>query len=139
MGRIWKHKRDDGGSMLATVIVIVGGAGLGCFLCMAANSSELLQGGIAIAALIAIVQIVRYRYARNTSSKLGLFFFIQKRPNDDGLAAQYRPRKIKDRRSQADTGDNKPITAEEARQIQVTSANTWVPTKATAEKNFGQD
>lgn len=139
MGRSWKYRRDDGGSMLATIIVIVCGSGLGCFLAMAADSSEWLQAGIAVAALIAIVQIVRYRYLRNTSTRLGLFFFIQKHPNDDGIAAQYRPRKIRDRRSENQNGSNKPITAEEAHQIQVTSANTWVPTKATAEKNRSRD
>ena len=30
----WKRGRDDSGSMLGTVIVIVGGAGLCCFLSM---------------------------------------------------------------------------------------------------------
>lgn len=134
MGRNWKHRRDDGGSMLATIIVIVGGAGLCCFLAMAADSSMLLQAGVAIGSLLAIVQIIRYRYGRDSTGKLSIWHIITRRPNDDNIAAHYHPERVIDKHSEARVGTNKPISAEEAHQIQITSSNTWVPSKATAER-----
>ena len=133
MGRNWKHRRDDGGSMLATIIVIVGGAGLCCFLALAADSSLLLQIGVATASLITIVQIVRYRYGSDSTGKLNIWQILTRRPNDDNIAAHYHPERIIDKHSEARVGTNQPISAEEAHQIQVTSSNTWVPSKATGE------
>lgn len=130
MGRHWKYRRDDGGSMLATIIVIVGGCGLCWFIAVSANAFQ-LQLGISVAAVIAVVQLVRLRYGKSGHAGLSIFNAIQRNPYDDSAAAQYRPVKIKDRRSESPTGNNKPITAEEAHQIQVNSANTWVPGKAT--------
>ncbi|MCR9198089.1 MAG: hypothetical protein NXI04_05570 [Planctomycetaceae bacterium] len=130
MGRHWKYRRDDGGSMLATIIVIVGGCGLCWFIAVSANAFQ-LQLGISIVSVIAVVQLIRLRYGKSRGARLSIFNAIQRNPCDENAAAQYRPVKIKDRRSESPAGGNKPITAEEAHQIQINSANTWVPGKAT--------
>lgn len=130
MGRHWKYRRDDGGSMLATIIVIVGGCGLCWFIAVSANAFQ-LQAGISMIALIAVVQLIRLRYGKSNGTRLNIFNAIQRNPYDDSAAAQYRPVKIKDRRAESSAGSNRPITAEEAHQIQINSANTWVPGKST--------
>lgn len=123
--------------MLATIIVIVGGSGLCCFLAMAANTSQMLQIGVAVAALFTIIQIVRYRYGRDTSGKLSIWHALTRRPNDDGIAGQYHPERVVTKHNEAKLGTNKPISAAEAHQLQVTSSKTWVPSKATAERRRG--
>ena len=128
----WKRGRDDAGSMLATVIVIVGGAGLCCFLSMLDTSSfsSWMPWMIIAGALSVIGLIVRYRYGRRSSTGLGLWYMLRRSPNDDGVAGQYQPGLIRDKRSQVSVGTNTPITAEQARELQVTSSNTWVPSRA---------
>lgn len=130
MGRNWKHRRDDGGSMLATIIVITGGCGLCWFIAVSANAFQ-LQIGISAIALFAIVQLIRLRYGKGGGGRLNIFNAIARNPYDDTAAAQYRPVKIRDRRTEPPAGSNQPITAEEASQLQSSSANTWVPGKAT--------
>lgn len=119
--------------MLATIIVIVCGTGLCWFIAVSANAFQ-LQIGISIVAFVAVVQVIRLRYGRPSDGKLSIFNSIQRNPYDDNAAAQYRPVKIKDGHSDSAT-TNKPITAEEAHEIQTSSANTWVPGKATAQKD----
>ena len=128
----WKRSRDDAGSMLATVIVIAGGAGLSCFICLldASQFGSWMLGGILGGALLAIALVVRYRYGRASSSGLTFWYSAHSNPNDDGIAAQYRPRLVQTRGAENTVGPNMPITAEKARELQVTSSKTWVPARA---------
>jgi len=118
--------------MLATVIVIACGAGMCCFLCLL-DTSQLgnwMVGGILGGALLTIGLIVRYRYVRHSSLGLGFWHSVHRNSNDDGIAAQYRPRLVQNNPDRATTGTNSPITAEQAHELQITSSRTWVPTKA---------
>ena len=130
MGKKIHRRRDDSGSMLATVIVIVLGAALCSFLCVLADveQNELLLGTILGGAAFSIAWIVWYRYGRTNESSLTFWFLASKNRRDDGLN-DYVPEKIPGRGPQRPMGSNKPITAEEAREIQVTSSRTWVPAK----------
>ena len=131
MAMKWQHRRDDAGSMLATVIIIVIGTGLCCFMCLTESSdfSDWMLIVLPALAVLTISLIVRYRYGRGTSGSLTFWHSVASNHPDDGLAGQYRPRKVKDSRSNAPPGTNRPITADEAHDLRITSANTWVPSK----------
>ena len=128
----WKNRRDDAGSMLAAVIVIVCGAGV-CAFVGALDRSEAgawMLGGVVLLAALFLWWIIWYRYKSNVGqSGLAFWHIFSRNHRDDGLAAQYRPRKVGDSRSNQPSGTNQPITADEAHEIQATSANTWVPSK----------
>lgn len=130
MGKKSFRRRDDSGSMLATVIVIVLGAGLCSFLCVLAdqNQNGLLLGGIIGGALLAIVGLLVFRYGRMQDSSLAFWLAASKNHRDDGLK-DYQPEKAKSRGPSRPLGSNKPISAEEAREIQKTSSSTWVPAR----------
>lgn len=136
MGKKWGRRRDDAGSMLATVIVIVIGTGLCCFLCLMADprNSDFLIGCVFVFAILLLCGIVWYRYGRRDGGSLAFWNAMARNHPDDGLAAQYRPEKIKDRKPERPVGSNKPITAEEARELKVTSSRTWVPSRARGKK-----
>lgn len=132
MARKWTRRRDDGGSMLASLVIIVLGTGLCCFLCLMDTSDfgTVMMLSLPIASLLLILFLMNYRYGRTkTGSGLTFWFSAASNHNDDGIAAQYRPEKIKDSRSNAPAGSNSPITAQEAHELQTTSASSWVPSK----------
>lgn len=132
MGKRWGHRRDDGGSMLATVIVIFGGAALCTLIAMLApKRSEWLIGGVITIAILFVATVIRMRYSSGGGSSLGFWFSLKSNPADDGIAGQYRPRKVKNRADEAPSGTQRPITAQEVRDIKDTSANTWVPSRDT--------
>lgn len=117
--------------MLASVVIIILGTALCCFLCLMDRSdfSEFMLFALPAVGLIAIGWIVLYRYGRGSSGSLAFWHSAATNHNDDGIAAQYRPRKVRNSQANEPAGSNKPITAEEAHDIQITSANTWVPSK----------
>lgn len=131
MAKNWKHRRDDAGSMVATVIVIVVGAVICAFLGAADRTQfgDWMLGLVVLVAALMLTAIIRYRYARNSSSGLGFWYALGTDHREDGLASQYRPRKVRDNRTISQPGAQRPISAEEAREIQNTSSNTWVPSR----------
>lgn len=131
MAKHWKNRRDDAGSMLAAVIVIVAGAGLCAFLAAveASERSDWAIGVVITVAVLLVTWMIWYRYSRDRTAGLRFWLSVSRNHNDDGIAAQYRPRKVADRKSELAAGTNQPITAEEAHEIQATSASTWVPSR----------
>ncbi len=131
MARKWGKRQDDGGSMLASIVIIVLGTGLCCFLCLMDTSDfgTVMLFALPTVSLILILFLMNYRYGRSRSGGLAFWFSAASNHNDDGIAAQYRPEKIKDSRSNAPTGSNRPITAQEAHELQITSSKTWVPSR----------
>ena len=117
--------------MLATVIVIVAGTGLCTFIGAADSSSSgmIALGVVITVAVLLLLWLLWFRYSDHSSKGLGIWLSIARNPRDDGLASQYRPRKVNEREEARITGTNQPITAEEAHDLQVNSANTWVPSK----------
>ncbi len=127
----WKNRRDDAGSMLAAVIVIVCGAVI-CAFVGAIDRSELgawMLGGVILLAALLLWWIIWLRYSRNSGGGLAFWHVFGRSHRDDGIAAQYRPRKVGEGHAPRPSGTNKPITAEEAHDMRMTSANTWVPSK----------
>tara|TARA_B100001939_G_C16497558_1_gene428150 strand:- start:124 stop:540 length:417 start_codon:yes stop_codon:yes gene_type:complete len=130
MGR--KIQRDDAGSMLATVLVIIAGTMLLVFICAVANSDAgaILMGVTVGLAVLSLMALVWYRYFRDHgNNSLELSLSIARNKPDDGIAAhQYEPRLVKNRHDEAE-GTNQPITADEAHELRISSANTWVPSR----------
>lgn len=126
------HRRDDAGSMLATVIVVGLGAGLCSFLALAAASSafDWIVVAVLVAALLMLGVVTSYRYFRNEDPNLGFWNAVARNHREAGLAAQYRPRKVENVPETVAPDPNQPITADEVHEIQVTSSNTWVPSRA---------
>jgi len=131
MPKKWFHRRDDAGSMLATVIVVGLGAGLCSFLGLAATSSgyDWIVIAVMATALLLLGLLTAYRYYRNQDPSLGFWNAVARNHREEGLAAQYRPRKIEEREEKTAIDPNQPITADEVHEIQVTSSRTWVPSR----------
>lgn len=129
MGRKFRRPHNDGGSMLATMIVIVLGALLCSWVVLVAGSAlqDWVIAVIAVSAVSLITALLMYRYGRATEG--GLVFWKSAFSNhyDDGLAANYRPKKVDDSRTRNAPAENRPANAAELRDIRETSANTWVP------------
>lgn len=119
--------------MLATVIVIVLGAVMCVFIAALDGSGigDLMMMLATGGGVLIVVMIIWYRYGRRSGTNASLAFWnaLSRNPADDGIAAQYRPRKVDEGRNSRAVGTNRPITAEEAHDIQSTSANTWVPSR----------
>ncbi|MEO2014567.1 MAG: hypothetical protein ABGZ53_09350 [Fuerstiella sp.] len=123
------HRHDDAGSMLATVIVVGLGAGLCSFLGLAATSSafDWIVMAVLATALLMLGLLTSYRYFRNEDPNLGFWNAVARNHREEGLAAQYRPRKVEDNQEKTPVDPHKPITADEVHEIQITSSRTWVP------------
>jgi hypothetical protein len=83
----------------------------------------------AVFVLLAVLQ----RLGRLTAGNLNFLLASQKNKPTDG-ANDYLPRKVADPRLTAE-GTNRPISAEEAHDFQVTSPNTWVPAPVKRKKH----
>ena len=132
MGRKWQNQKDDLGSVLASSIVVIGGAAFCLLVALfgAEKASPWLIAGVCAVPLVFLLLVLRFR--RGTSrTRSGLSFWntLFRSPPDDGLAAGYRPRKVGEGQPPPPSGTNRPITASEAREIRITSASTWVPTR----------
>ena len=99
MPKKWFHRRDDAGSMLATVIVVGLGAGLSSFLVLAGSSSDYdwIVLGVFVTALVMLGGVTFYRYYRNEDPNLGFWNAVARNHREEGLAAQYRPRSLTSR------------------------------------------
>ena len=131
MPKKWFHRRDDAGSMLATVIVVGLGAGLTSFLVLAGTSSDYdwIVLVVFVIALVMLGAVTLYRYYRNEDPSLGFWNAVARNHREEGLAAQYHPRKVENVPEKLSVDPNKPITADEVHEIHVTSSNTWVPSR----------
>ncbi|MCP4783115.1 MAG: hypothetical protein GY903_25365 [Fuerstiella sp.] len=129
MPKNWFHRRDDAGSMLATVIVVGFGAGLSSFvgLALASSAYDWIVIAVVATALLMLGLLTSYRYFRNEEANLGFWNAVARNHREEGLASQYRPRKVEDGEEKEPVDPNKPITADEVHEIHVTSSNTWVP------------
>lgn len=130
MGRRWQSNRNDAGSLLAAVFIVALGCG-SCLFTVAAMSPGSLPAAIwtlsGIAGLFLVI-VVLQRFGKLPKTDLSFLLSAQKNRRDDG-ARSYEPRKAGGN-STPSAGTNQPISAEEAHQIKVTSANTWVPSQS---------
>ena len=127
MARRFRGSRDDSGSLLASVLIIVPGT-IFCLIATAALAPDSLWlvGGIAggPAGLLLLVTVLQ-RWGGNRGSGLSFFSRASRSFRDDGIH-EYQPRRVKSR-SVSQPGSNQPITVEEARELRETSASTWIP------------
>ena len=82
-------------------------------------------GGLSVFLTLIVLQ----RFGKLPNTSLEFMFSSSHNRRDDG-AADYEPRIAGQSRSSSAVGTNQPITAKEAHEMKVTSANTWVPTKS---------
>ena len=128
MTRRFQHNRKEAGSLLASVFITVLGFG-GCLFVVSALSPESFLKAAAILGGVLTVfftLIVLFRFGKSPHTSLGFLFSSTRNRRDDGVS-DYEPRIANQSRSSTTAGTNQPITAKEAHEIQVTSANTWVP------------
>ena len=113
--------------MLAAVFIVTLGCG-GCLFLVAAMSPASFaktawwMGGVVVAFL---TLVVLQRFGKIPKGSIGFLLSSSKNRRDDG-AKDYEPR-IAGQSKSSTVGTNQPISAREAHEIQVTSANTWVP------------
>ncbi|MFN9719808.1 MAG: hypothetical protein ACK58L_14000 [Planctomycetota bacterium] len=116
--------------MLASVFILTMGGGC-CLFTVASlypESFTLAASVITGIVVVFIVVAVLQRTGRLPSNSLSFLFVSHKNKRDDGTN-NYLPRRVTDSRPMVQ-GTNRPISADEAHEIQVTSPNTWVPSPA---------
>ncbi|MCA9063187.1 MAG: hypothetical protein KDA96_09010 [Planctomycetaceae bacterium] len=127
MGRSQRQRDNNGGSLLATVLI----TGLAAACCMfiavvgAGEYAGLAMGIVAGVCLLLIVLTVVSRLGWMPSSGLS-FYLTLKRSHREDCAATYEPRKAAEHHDGGQAG-NQPISVNEVREIKETSANVWVP------------
>ncbi len=134
MAKRWQHGRNDSGSLLASVIIITLGSG-GCLITVSAMSPQSMPTAIwAISGMMAIflVFVILQRFGKAPQADMSFLLASRKNMRNDGMA-DYEPRKIGEGRS-SQSGINRPISAEEAHEIQVHSPNTWVPAQSRGDR-----
>ena len=131
MPKRFHHKRNDSGSLLASVLILTLGSGC-CLFLVSAMSPASFAGtawGLGGALSVFLTLIVLQRFGKMPNTNLGFQFSSARNRRDDG-AADYEPRIAGQTRSSSIVGTNQPISAKEAHEIKVTSPNTWVPAKS---------
>jgi hypothetical protein len=127
MGRRFHSNRNDSGSLLASVFIISLGAGCSLFTVAAMSPTSLpaamwTVGGVSAAFF---TFVILQRFGKLPSGNLSFLLKSERNRRDDG-ARDYEPRLMNSGHTTS-TGTNQPISAQEAHEIKVTSANTWVP------------
>ena len=131
MPKRFHHNHNDSGSMLASVFILALGSGCCLFVvsAMSPASFAMTAWGLGGALSLFLTLIVLQRFGKLPNTNLGFLFTSARNRRDDGRAA-YEPRIVGQTRSSSTVGSNKPISALEAHELKVTSANTWVPAKS---------
>ena len=128
MPKRFHHSRNDAGSLLASVFILA--LGFGCCLFLVAlispESFAITAWGLGGVLSVLLTLIVLQRFGKVPKSNLGFLFSTARNRRDDGLA-DYEPRIAGQSQSASTVGTNQPISAQEAHEIKVMSANTWVP------------
>ncbi|MEJ7592700.1 MAG: hypothetical protein WKF77_14215 [Planctomycetaceae bacterium] len=131
MPKRFHHNRNDSGSLLASVFILALGSGCCLFLvsAMSPASFAITAWGLGGVVSVFLTLIVLQRFGKMPNTNLGFLFSSARNRRDDG-AADYEPRVAGQSRSSSMVGTNQPISAKEAHEIKVTSANTWVPARS---------
>ncbi|MEZ6040009.1 MAG: hypothetical protein R3C20_05855 [Planctomycetaceae bacterium] len=130
MPRRFQNNRSDTGSLLASTFIVAMAVGCSICICIAVDPRSGMDSAIVIGVVGAIflTVIALQRFSTPRAMTMSFLSVLSRNHRDDGLASQYRPRKVKSK-SQATAEINQPITVDELREIQSTSANTWVPAR----------
>lgn len=129
MGKRFYSNRNDSGSLLASLFILVMGFGSCLFAVAAVSPASVPMAAVTIGVIFALFVglIVMQRFGYTPSLGLGFLSRAGRSHRDDG-AADYLPRKAGESRRIVH-GTNQPITAGEATELRLTSASTWVPSR----------
>jgi hypothetical protein len=131
LSRQFRNNRNDAGSLLASTFIVAMGAGCIFFMLMAMSPGtrpNLITVCCGVSVVVLLLTM-RLRIRTRSAWTLPFLYVLGRSHRDDGLACQYEPKKIKRSRGAAAASSNQPISVEELREIQTTSANTWVPAR----------
>lgn len=134
MANRWQRGRNDSGSLLASVFIMTLGAG-GCLFTVSAMAPQSMPIAVwTISGLFSVflLLILLQRFGKVPQTDIRFLLSSRKNTRDDGRM-DYQPRKANDLYS-GQSGTNLPISAAEAHEIQITSANTWVPAQTRGER-----
>jgi len=139
MSKRFSNNRNDAGSLLASIFILTLGAGCCLFLVAAMSPASLgttacWLGGIFSAYL---TLVVFQRFGKIPKGNLSFLLSSSRNRRDDGIK-DYEPRIAGKSRSTTMLGTNQPISAKDAHEIQITSANTWVPANSSRRRNDQQ-
>lgn len=128
MAKRFNHNRNDAGSMLASIFILTLGCGSCLFLVAAMSPASLGTTACWIGGIFAVFAtlVVLQRFGKIPNGSMIFLLSSSRNRRDDGLK-DYEPRLVGKSRSAAIVGTNEPISAKDAHEIQITSANTWVP------------
>lgn len=128
MARRFHNHRKESGSLLAAVFITALGVGCCLFVVSAMSPASFSAAAWSLGGLLTVVftLIVLFRYGRSPGTDSGFLLLSSRSRRDDGLG-DYEPRVANQSTLSSATGTNRPISAKEVHEIQVTSANTWVP------------
>ncbi|HAP06826.1 MAG TPA: hypothetical protein DCR20_03295 [Planctomycetaceae bacterium] len=130
MGRKGWGQRNDSGSLLASSLIIGLGGGSCLFMvgAMAPNSLPLAGGILGGIFFVFMTLVALQRFSRGLSLDLGFLAVFGRNRRDDGVQ-DYQPRRAGSGHSEKHVGTNQPITANEAHELRINSASTWVPAR----------
>lgn len=139
MAKRFSNNRNDAGSLLASIFILTLGCGSCLFLVAAMSPDSLgitacwLGGIFAVFATLVVLQ----RFGKIPDGSLSFLLSTSRNRRDDGLK-DYQPRIAGKSRSATMLGTNQPISAKDAHEIQITSANTWVPANSSRRRKNEQ-
>ena len=125
-----KRHRNDLGSVFATTVVVVLGTGL-CLAMYTIGTSQAslwVQVGIIASSAIFLCLLMGIRLPR-FSSGLQIWYSVARAKADENKVIDYVPQSATPQ-DHSRFGQRRPITAEEVREIRLTSGSTWVPTRS---------
>ena len=128
MAKRFSNNRNDAGSMLASIFILTLGSGCCLFLVAAMSPASLGTTACWLGGIFAlyVTLVVFQRFGKIPSTNLNFLWSSSRNRRDDGLK-DYEPRIAGKSQSTTLLGTNEPISAKDAHEIQITSANTWVP------------
>jgi len=127
MARRSRSGRNDAGSLLASVFILALGAGSCLFTVSAMSPQSFVAASWVVGSVVGvfIIFVVMQRFGKLPGTDMGFLVSSHRNRPDDG-ATDYLPRKVGEGRVVPE-GSNRPISAEEAQELKITSPNTWVP------------
>ena len=135
MSKFRRNHRNDLGSVFAVSFITVLGTGICCTLYAVAAPTVSLWflALIMTPAALCLAALVGVRWPRmGTGLEFWHAVFRSRAEADRGV--DYQPRRI-DPEPISSAGQQKPITADEVRDIRLMSTNTWVPTRSRKEND----
>ena len=128
MAKRFSNHRNDAGSLLASVFILTLGSVCCLFLVAAMSPASLGTTACWIGGIFTVYMtlVVFQRFGKIPNANLSFLLSSSRNRRDDGIK-DYEPRIAGKSRSALTVGTNQPISAQDAHEIQITSANTWVP------------